>query len=89
MFFSSLKDCEITEKEYQRACNVWKVFSIKKLGEYHDFYLKIDVLFLCDVFEKFIGVCLKEYGLDSCHYVSSSELSWDAMLRMTGIQLEK
>ena len=24
--FSSLKDCRISEKEYERACNVWKVF---------------------------------------------------------------
>ena len=30
-FFSSLKDCGITEKQYQR-----KVFKIKNLGEYHD-----------------------------------------------------
>ena len=27
-FFSSLKDCGISEKEYQRACDVWKVFQI-------------------------------------------------------------
>ena len=44
---------------------------------------------LCDVFEKFVGVFLKDYGLDPCHYFSSSGLSWDAMLKMTGIQLEK
>ena len=31
-FFNSLKDCGITDKEYQRACNVWKVFDIKNLG---------------------------------------------------------
>ena len=31
-FFSSLKDCGTNEKEYQRACNVWKVFKIKHLG---------------------------------------------------------
>ena len=58
-FFSSLKDCRVSEKEYQRACDVWKVFEIKNLGQYHDLYLKTDVLLLCDVFEKFISVCLK------------------------------
>ena len=44
---------------------------------------------LCDVFEKFISVCLKDYGLDPCHYFSSPGLSWDAMLKMTSIKLEK
>ena len=43
-FFNSSKDCEITGEEYQRACNVWKAFNIKNLGEYHDLYLKTDVL---------------------------------------------
>ena len=32
--------------------------------------------------------CLKYYGLDPRHYFSSSELSWDAILKMTGIELE-
>ena len=88
-FFSSLKDCAISEKEYQRACNVWKVFEIKNLGQYHDLYLKADVLLLCDVFETFISVCSKDYGLDPCHYYSSPGLSWDAMLKMTAIELQK
>ena len=88
-FFSSLKDCGINEKEYQRACDVWKVFKIKNLGEYHDLYLKTDVLMLCDVYEKFISVSLKDYDLDPCYYYSSPGLSWDAMLKMTGIKLEK
>ena len=34
-------------------------------------------------------MCLKYYGLDPCHYFSSPGLSWDAMLKMTGIKLEK
>ena len=46
-------------------------------------------MLLCDVFEKFISVCLKDYGLDPCHYFRLPELSWDAMLKMTGIRLEK
>ena len=65
------------------------MFKIKNLGEYHDLYLKTDVLLLCDVFEKFISVCLKDYGLDPSHYHKSPGLSWDAMLKMTGIELQK
>ena len=87
-FFNSLKDCSISDKENCGANNVWNVFNIKKLGEYHDLYLKTDVLLLCDAFEKFINVCLKNYGLDPCHYFSSPGLAWDEMLKMTGIKLE-
>ena len=33
------------------------------MGDYYDHYLKIDVLLLTDVFEKFINIGLKFYGL--------------------------
>ena len=43
----------------------------------------------CYVFEKFINTCLKLYGLDPCRYFSSPGLSWDAMLKMTGVKFKK
>ena len=49
--------------------------------------MKKDALFLADGFEKFIDTCLKFYGLDPCHDFSSPGLSWDAMLKMTGVKL--
>ena len=51
--------------------------------------LKNDLLLLADVFEKFIDTCLKYYELDPCHYFSSPGLSWEAMLKMTDVKLEK
>ena len=65
------------------------MFGIKRLGEYHDLYLKTDVLLVCYGFEKFIKTCLGYYSLDPSHYFSSPGLSWDAMLKMTKIKLEK
>ena len=62
---------------------------MKNMGDYHDHYLKKDVLLLADVFEKFISTCIKHYELDPCHYFSSPGLSWDAMLKMTDVKLEK
>ena len=58
------------------------------LGNYHDLYLKTDVLLLTDMFEKFISACLDYYGLDLCHYFSSPGLSWDVMLRKTKLKLD-
>ena len=99
-FYSSIKDEKIGHdgkisdghislKDYLTCEKIWDKFEMKNMGDYHDHYLKKDVLLLADVFEKFIDTCLKYYGLDPCHYFSSPGLSWDAMLKMTGVKLEK
>ena len=46
-------------------------------------------MLLADVFEKFTDSCLKFYKLYPCHYFSSAGLSWDTMLKMTGVKLVK
>ena len=51
--------------------------------------LEKDVLLLTNVFEKIIKTCSKNYELDPCHYFSSPGLSWDAMLKITDVKLEK
>ena len=46
-------------------------------------------MFLADVFEKFINMCLQFFSLDPCYYFSFRGLCWDVMLKMTGVKLEK
>ena len=87
-FYSTLNYQHITNDEYDHAKKVWKAFKIKTMGEYHDLYLGSDVLLLADVFESFRKTCLQYYKLDPCHYFTSPGLSWDAMLKMTKIELE-
>ena len=95
-FYSSLKDGKkyysdghISYEQYIHLENVWKEFNFNTFEDFHDHYLKKDVLLLVDSFEKFISTCLKYYNLDPCHYFSAPGLSWDAMLKMTGAELEK
>ena len=87
-FYSILNDSGISESDYSHAKEVWSTFQIRDMGEYHDLYLRTDVLLLADVFENFRTICLKDYGLDPCHYYSAPGLSWDALLRMTGVNLD-
>ena len=56
--------------------------------EYHDLYMKLDVLLLTDVFEIFRSVCLKNYGLDPCWYFTAPGLAWDACSKKTDVKLE-
>ena len=87
-FYCKLTGQDIGDDDYEHAKNVWNEFNIQHLVEYHDLYLKTDVLLLCDVFENFRKCCLKNYGLDPTHYYSAPGMAWDAMLKMTGIKLE-
>ena len=87
-FYSILNNEHITDEDYQHAQNVWNTFNLKTMGDYHDLYLKSDVLLLADVFEHFRKTCTQYYKLDPCHYFTSPGLSWDAMLKMTDIKLE-
>ena len=64
-FFSSTKkakidsdgkisDGHISIKDHMACKKVWNKFNVKNMGDYHDHYLKKDVLLLTDVFERFI-----------------------------------
>ena len=95
-FKSSLRDAKrdrsdghTSDEQEQHLQNVWDIFNFNSFEDFHDHYLRKDVLLLVDIFEKFISTNLKYYNLDPCHYFSAPALSWDAMLRMTGVTLEK
>ena len=75
-FFSILNNEHITNEDYQHAQTVWETFKLKTMGEYHDLYLKSDILLLADVFENFRITCLEYYKLDPCHHFTSPGLSW-------------
>ena len=87
-FYSLLTNEEISESEYAHAQKVWETFGIENMGQYHDLYLKSDVLLLADIFENFREINLTNSGLDPAHYVSSPGLSWDAMQKMTNVKLD-
>ena len=87
-FYSKLNYCGVSDEEYARARKIWEEFKIKNLGEYHDLYLKSDVLLLTDVFEEFRNICLENYSLDPAWYYTSPGLSWDALLKHSKVNLK-
>jgi hypothetical protein len=82
-FYSQLNDSDITDDNYSHAQKVWTLFNCKSMGDYHDLYLKTDVMILADVFENFRSTSLKNYGLDPVHYFTAPSLSWDGAFKTT------
>ena len=78
----------ITDLDYNHAKGICKDFEIKNLGEYHDWYLKSDILLLADVFENFRKMCLEIYELDSAKFLSVPELAGQVALKKTEIEIE-
>ena len=86
--YSKLTGEDISNSDYNYAKNVWEKFKCKTMGDYHDLYLKSDVLILADVFENFRKTGKEYYTLDPAHYFNCPGFAWDAMLKMTDINLE-
>ena len=52
-FYRNLNLVDITDKDCMISKRVYRDFEIENIGEYHDFYLRSDVILLTDVFENF------------------------------------
>ena len=87
-FYSKLTDSHISDSDYKHAQNVWETFDCKTMRDYHDLYLKTDVLLLADVMTEFRKTCKKAYGLDALHNYTSPGLAWSAMLKYTEVKLD-
>ena len=74
-FRNDLTGEDISDCDYAFYKEICGKFNIKTLGEYHDLYLKSDVLPLSDVFENFRETCYQYYKLDPAHYYSAPGLA--------------
>ena len=87
-FYSNLNMEDISDIDYRHANNVFKVFKLENLGNYHDLYLQSDTLLLADIFNNIRDMCIKKYELDPAHFLSLPGLAWQACLKKTNIELE-
>ena len=87
-FYNSLTQQHITNEDYDHAKRVWEVYNIQNMKQFHDKYMLLDTLLLAEIYEQFRDLCLKDYKLDPTHMVSLPALTWNAALKMTGVELE-
>ena len=87
-FYSHLKNSPISDEDYEHAQETFNSFEMKSLGAYHNCYLNIDLLLLGDLLRLFRNMNLSYYRIDPAHCFTTPGLSWQAALRMTGVELE-
>lgn len=87
-FYNDLSAQHIKNEDYPHAKTVWDHFKIRTLGTYHDFYVRLDVLLLADVFMNFRNLCLAYYKLDPWHMYTAAGLAWQSWLKMTDVKME-
>ena len=78
----------ISNENYKHAINVFKTFKCNNLLDYSILYLKTDLCYLADVFQKFSNFTYETYELDCRHSFTLTGYSWECMLKMTKIELE-
>ena len=50
-FYNSLTNRKINSEKHEHVLNVWNNCEMKTMKDYHDLYLKCDILYLADVFK--------------------------------------
>ena len=83
-FKNDLSGEECSEEDYRFAQTAWQEFDCHSFGDYMMSYLKLDVILLACVFEKFRSKTLEQDGLDPVHFVSLPGLSFLSAFKMTG-----
>jgi hypothetical protein len=87
-FYNRLRLEDISDVDYQHALRVWRETGCTNFGDYHDLYLKCDVVLLADVVCNFRRDMYASYGLDPAHYITLPSFSWECLLKFTGVQLQ-
>lgn len=87
-FFNVLTNSSISDEDYQHALCVFKNFDCKTFADYLELYQNTDVILLAEVFLSFRRTSLKYYNLDPVHFITGAELTWNAGLKFSKIELE-
>lgn len=87
-FFNDVSQTECTFEDYEHARRVWSHFKCRHMIDYTVIYLKGDVYLLADVMQNFRNAVWKHFELDLHQYLSLPHIAMDAMLKMTGVEID-
>lgn len=80
-FYSTLKQSNITQEEYEHGKRVFKEFQCKNMLDYCHLYCRLDTILLLEIMCQFREDVFSEFGLDCTKYISAPQLAFDSMLK--------
>ena len=87
-FYSILKDESVSETDFKQAQDTFQAFKCRDLRDYTKLYCHLDTLQLAEVMLEFMHEVERDFGLCSTNYISLPQLSFDAMLKTTKVELD-
>ena len=75
-FDSNLNMSGVSDKDYEHACSLWREFGIRNMGEYHNLYLRTNVILLANVFESF-----RQLWAQSITFLHSSRIGVESLFK--------
>lgn len=83
---------DITQSDIdpQPAIDLWNKKQFANFGEFHDYYMRVDVKQLADIFEEFRDACISssktdtEDGLDPVYFQGAPGYTWQKSLELVG-----
>ena len=87
-FFNKINNKNISDEDYTHAQTIFEKFKRKNQLDYSILYLKTDICYLSDIFQNFSKFAYETYELDPRHSFTLFGFSWQAMLKLTKIELE-
>ena len=85
-FYSFLKLQNISKKEYDKTIDIYKKLKCKNVKDYLEIYMKLDIYLQSDIFNVFRNTIWDKFEIDCSKYITSCSLSFDLMLKYTGVK---
>ena len=79
-FYNKLRDCPISNIDYENTLQIYTLSECANLGEYYKLYCLIDVIMLCQIYLYWRNFLFDTYKLDIANYLTLPSFSFDCML---------
>ena len=87
-FYNVLSEMHIIDEDHNYVKKAFKTFECKSFADYLELCQNVGRIMLREVFLNFRRIEMQYYDLDSIHFITSADLTWNAELKVKKIELQ-